>query len=58
MKSDIAISYILSKSLFFGFIMSYILNTTSYLSFISIIIGYLLGYIILNIIMKNNYKEL
>lgn len=56
MKSDIAISYILSKSLFFGFIMSYILNNSSYLSFISIIIGYILGYIILNTYMNKRYK--
>lgn len=56
MKSDIAISYILSKSLFFGFIMSYILNNTSYLSFISIIIGYTLGYLFLNIYMNKRYK--
>ena len=56
MKSDIAISYMLSKSLFFGFIMSYILNNSSYLSFIPIIIGYILGYIILNIYMNKRYK--
>ena len=56
MKSDIAISYMLSKSLFFGFILSFIINNSSYLSFLSIIIGYILGYIILNIYMNKNYK--
>ena len=56
MKSDIAISYILSKSLFFGFIMSFILNNSSYLSFISILIGYFLGYILLKIYMNKNHK--
>lgn len=57
MKSDIAISYILSKALFFGFIMSYILNNSSYLCFISVIIGYILGYMILNFYMNKNYKS-
>ena len=56
MKSDIAISYMLSKSLFFGFIMSYILKNTSYLSFLPIIIGYILGYILLNVYMNKHYK--
>ena len=56
MKSDIAISFMISKSLFFGFILSYILNTTSYLSFISIFIGYFLGYFFLNNYMNKKHK--
>lgn len=59
MKSDIAISFIISKSLFFGVIMSFILNKTSYLSFVPIIIGYTLGYLILKMYMnhKNNINK-
>ena len=56
MKSDIAISYMLSKSLFFGFIMSFILNNTSYLSFIPIILGYIFGYLLLNNYMNKKFK--
>ncbi len=56
MKNDIAISFILSKSLFFGFIMSFILKNSSYLSFVTIILGYLLGYILLNYYINHNLK--
>ena len=56
MKNNTFISYILSKSLFFGFIMSFIINNSSYLSFIAIFIGYLFGYITINYIINKRIK--
>ena len=53
-KKNIIISYILSKSLFFGLGISYILDNANQNSGLAIIIGYLIGGIILYFINKKD----
>ena len=58
-KSNIILSYIISKSLFFGLGISYIISNSTNNSLSAIIIGYIIGSIILYIIKKKNiYNKL
>ena len=57
-KKNIIISYILSKGLFFGLGISYILDNAKQNSILSIIIGYIIGGILLYIINKKNIQSL
>jgi spore germination protein KB len=51
---QVIISFILSKTLFFGIAMSFIINYAGKLAWLAIILGYLLGYIILKLFMHKN----
>jgi spore germination protein KB len=51
---QVIISFILSKALFFGIAMSFIINYAGNMTWLAIILGYLLGYIILKLFMHKN----